>query len=172
MLSVVAAIALSQLSKDQALAKRLIDEADKIGWTVTVQTGSHPRSVNEVLMKDGFVIRFEIDVQPSRAKARAAATDMADSEMVTTLDPRVPFDEPLLHGTGLKVDVPDYKNKRIRSMKRYALSNMRVIGVVKRSAVCISALHDNHPVTYKTDDKVYDGLIGLIKMMVQELKKK
>ena len=173
MLSVVAAIAFSQLSTDHALAKKLTDAAEKSGWTVAVQGGSRKSSVNEILMRDGFTIRFQIDVEPSAAKARDSLKDMADEQMVSTLGARVPLDEPQLHGTGMKMSVLDYKNKRIRSMQTYALSNMRVTGVVNRSAVCVAAQQFNsHYVAYKTDTKIYDDLMRLIKIMVQELKKK
>ena len=143
------------------------------GWSVPVTNlPKHSKSVDEIVMKGGYLFRFDIEEQPSAAKARTALEDLADTAMISTLGERVPFDEPQLHGTGLKMDVLDYKNKRLISMQSYELSNMRVFGVVKRSALYVAAVENGRHVGYKTDTNIYNELIGLIKLMVKELKKK
>ncbi len=177
MLTVVVAFAALQIMpRDGALAQELLDAAHHKGWAHAAHghpiPGRQLFSVNELLMYGNHYIHVKIDERTSAEEASIIVQHLKKTKEV-----RSDIDERLLKRTGLKIDVLDYKNKRLSSMKAYAATNLRIFGVVGKSAVFIIAeppgvRERDEPENPKSEERVYDDVIGFAKLIARELKKK
>jgi len=178
MLATLAALVTLQfMPRDVQLSTTLQRAARKKGWNYAMHghpvLGAHRFSVNEMLMDGHHDVRFRIDERKSTVEATFIVKKLKKTHEVRTA-----MEEPLLKGTGLKVDVADYSAKRLSSLKGYAASNLRIYGIVKNSAIFIEARPAGAggvqfpAASTKDQERAYADIIGFAKLLADELKKK